>query len=75
MNPDALVIGRMAWMVCRAVSSVSGSSAFSMMASSCCELRPLWLGTSASGERTALAPNRPVMKISESMPIAMASAR
>ena len=65
----------MALIVARALSSVSGSSAFSMMASSCAELRPLLLGTSASGERTALAPNRPVMKISELMPMAMASAR
>ena len=41
MKPDALVIGRMALSVARALSSVSGSSAFSMMASSCAELRPL----------------------------------
>ncbi len=69
------VIGRMASSVAVAASKGSGSSAFSMMASSCWAVRALGLGTSESGERTALAPNRPDIKTSKSMAMAMASAR
>ena len=46
MKPATLVIGRSDCSVTRAVSKVSGSSAFSMIASSCCAVRALKLGTS-----------------------------
>ncbi len=59
----------------RLLERVAASSAVSIMALSCCELRAFTLGTSDSGERTALAPNSPAMKMRESMPMAIASAR
>mgnify|MGYP003332396263 CR=1 FL=1 len=64
-KPSRGVIGRIALSVLRAFSNVSGSSAFSTIASSWRPERARVLGTSDKGERTAFAPNRPDMNTSD----------